>query len=48
VIIPLAEPLKDVYLVGHGDMDRNGFELLPLPFPEWFRSGCPADECLGA
>ena len=43
VIIPLAEPLKDVYLVGQGDMDRNGFKLLPLPFSEWLRSGCPVD-----
>jgi hypothetical protein len=43
VIILLADPLKDVYLVGHGDMDLNGFKLLPLPFSEWLRSACAVD-----
>jgi hypothetical protein len=43
VIIPLAKPLEDVYLVDHGYMDLDGFKLLPLPFSEWLRSACPVD-----
>lgn len=44
VIIPLAGPLRDVYLVGHGYMDTRGFRLLPLPFAQWLDNGCPAPE----
>ena len=44
IIIPIAEPLKDVDLVGHGYLDPRGFRLLPRRFSEWLDNGWPVPE----
>jgi hypothetical protein len=43
VVIALAEPLHQVFLVDMGYMDPDGFQPIPLPFDDWLRAGCPCN-----
>ena len=43
VMLALDEDERAVYLVGHGSMQRDDFELAAEDFHAWLAADCPVD-----